>query len=223
MIKTKKNDFVQIEFTGYLDGKPFDSNRPEDLKKINPDANSDTHPKTIVIIGEKMVVSGLDTELENKEIGKEYEVHLPYKEAFGPRKREFVKTIPLRVFTEQKINPTPGQTLFLDNMIARIITVSGARVVTDFNNPLAGKDLDYNFKIIKIITDEREKCDAFFKFFFKLEKPEFEIKEKKIVVKGPKPLEQIIKMYKEKFKEIFKKDLEFKLEEKKPEEAPKTP
>jgi len=215
---TKRNDFVEIEFTGYYDGKVFDSNIPEELKKLNP--NAKVNEKTIVIIGQGMVVEGLDKALENKEVGKTYEVHIPYREGFGERKRELVKTIPLSVFTKQKINPSPGQTLLLDNMLVRIITISGARVITDFNNPLSGKDLDYKFKIKRKVTDEKEKAEALFKFFFKAI-PKFEMSNNKIIVKGAKDLESIVKLFKEKFKEIMGKDLEFKLEDK--EEEKKKP
>ena len=216
---TKRNDFVEISFTGYHDRKPFDSNRPEDLKKINPDAKAE---KTILIIGQDMVVPGLDKALEEKEIGKKYEVHILYKEGFGSRKRELVKTIPLNVFTKQKINPVPGQTLLLDKMLARIITISGARVITDFNNPLAGKDLDYEFTILRKVDDEKEKCKAFFKFFLRLEEPNLEIQDKKVILTGPKPLEDLVANFKDKFKEIFGKDLEFKEEEKKEEKEEST-
>jgi len=207
----KRNDFVEIEFTGYYNGKVFDSNISEELKKLNPEAKPE---KTIVIIGQEMLVPGLDKALEDKEINKQYEIHVPYREGFGERKRELVKTIPLNVFTKQKIDPKPGATLFLDNMLARIITISGARVITDFNNPLAGKDLDYKFKIIRILQDDKEKAGAFFKFFFRTI-PDFEVQEDKIIVKGPEPMEQVVKMHKDKFKEVFGKELEFKLEEKK--------
>ncbi|MCH7568221.1 MAG: FKBP-type peptidyl-prolyl cis-trans isomerase [Nanoarchaeota archaeon] len=210
METTNKNDFVEIKFTGYYDGKVFDSNIPEDLKKLSPEAKPE---KTIVIIGQGMVVSGLDKALEGKEIEKEYKIHVPYKEGFGERKRELVKTIPLNVFTKQNINPYPGATLLLDNMLVRIITISGARVITDFNNPLAGKDLDYKFKIIRKLQDDKEKCKAFFKFFFKII-PKFNIQDNKVIIEGPKPIEGIVNFYKDKFKEVMGKELEFKLEEK---------
>jgi len=221
MMKTIKGDFVEIEFIGYHDGNVFDSNIPEELKKINPEAKAE---KTILIIGQSMVVKGLDKALEGKELGKDYEVHIQYKEGFGERKRELVKTIPLSVFTQQKIDPKPGATLILDNMLARIITISGARVITDFNNPLSGKDIDYKFKITRIVTDEKEKLEAYFKFFLRLEKPDFTLEEKKVTLKGPKPLEGVVNTFKEKFEEIFGKDLEFELEgdKKKEEEIPKS-
>ena len=217
MEQTKKGDFIEIEFTGYHNEEVFDSNIPEDLKKLNPEAKPE---KTVIIIGQKMVVPGLDNALEEKEIGKQYDVHVLYKDGFGERKRELVKTIPLSVFIKQKINPYPGQTLLLDNSVARVITVSGARVITDFNNPLAGKDLDYKVKIIRKVTEPGEKASAFFKFFFR-HVPKFEVSGEKVVIKGDKVLEGLVRTFGEKFKEFTGNALEF--QEEKPPAKPENP
>jgi len=73
----------------------------EDLKKIDDKAK----PKELIaVIGEGSVVSGFDKALEEKEIGKEYEITLKPKEAFGERKRELVRVIPLKIFLEKKIS-----------------------------------------------------------------------------------------------------------------------
>jgi len=210
----KKNDFIEIEFIGFHEGKVFDTNIPEELKKLNPEAKAE---KTIIVVGKEMVVSGLDKAFEGKEVGKEFEVDVPYREGFGERKRELVKTIPLHVFHRHKIDPKPGETLILDNAVARIITISGARVVTDFNNPMSGKDLKYKVKIIKKIDDEKEKVKSLFEYYYKII-PEFEIKDGKIVIKGPQKLEQLLPMYHDKLKDMLKKEVVFEKKEKSIEE-----
>ncbi|MCX8159036.1 MAG: FKBP-type peptidyl-prolyl cis-trans isomerase [Candidatus Pacearchaeota archaeon] len=204
----KKKDFVEIKFSGFANGELFDSNIEEDLKKLNPKAEP---KKLIVVVGQGMVVEGLDKALEGKEIGKEYEIEVKAKEGFGERKKELVKTIPLKVFVEKEIYPRAGMVLTMDNMLAKVIAVSGARVITDFNNPLASKNLRYKFKIIRKVEDEKEKATALFEFIFRFV-PEFEIKEE-IVVKGPKIIEYYVKSFNEKFKELIGKELKF--EEKK--------
>lgn len=213
--KTQRNDFVEIKYTGYSNGNVFDSNVEEDLKKINPEAKTE---KTVVIIGEGMLVSGFDKALEGKEIGKEYEIELKPKDAFGDRKRELVKTIPLKIFREKQIDPRPGMAFNLDNMIAKVIAVSGARVITDFNNPLSGKDVKYKFTIVRKVEDEKEKCDAVFVLMFR-GIPEYEIKEK-IILKGPKQLKMFVDSFAKRFKELVGKELDF--EEKKPEKKEET-
>jgi len=208
----QKKDFIEIKFSGYTNGTLFDSNIDEDLKKLHPDAKAE---KMIISVGEGMVVPGLDKSFEGKEVGKEYEIKLSPKEGFGERRRELVKTIPLGVFSEQKISPYPGLVLSMDGAIVRIITVSGARVVADFNNPLSGKEIMYKYTIVRKVDDEKEKCTALFQFYLKFV-PDFEAGEK-IIVKGTKPYEAIVKGLGSKFKEILGKEMEFRLEEKKEE------
>jgi FKBP-type peptidyl-prolyl cis-trans isomerase SlyD len=218
MVKTKLNDFVEINYTGYSNGQIFDSNIEEDIKKINKEAKA---KKTIVAIGHGMVVKGFDRALEGKELNKEYEVDVPCKEGFGERKRELIRTIPMKSFIEQKVNPQSGMVLALDNQVVKILSVSGARVTADFNNLLAGKDLKYKFKILRITTDVKEKSETLFETFINFV-PELEIKEKEIVAKGPKILESVIKHYKEKFKELIGRELAFEEKDlEKPQEANK--
>jgi len=219
METTKKKDYVEIRYTGYANGNIFDSNIEEDLKKIDEKAK----PKEmIVIIGEGMVASGFDKALENKEIEKEYEITLSAKEAFGERRKELIKTIPLKIFLEKKINPYPGMVVVMDNNLARITAVSGARVITDFNSPLAGKEIKYKFKILRKVSDDKEKSKAALELLLRFA-PEFEIKENETIVKGPKILEAYLSSVKDKFKELAGKELKFeeKKEEKKEERQEK--
>ena len=206
-------DFIEIKYTGYANDQAFDSNIEEDLKKLDPKAKPE---KTIIVLGQGMLVSGLDSQLEKKEIDKEYEIEISAKDGFGERKRNLIRTIPLSSFTQQKVNPSPGMVLTLNNALVKIIAVSGARVTADFNHPLAGKELKYKVKIVKEITDDKEKTESLLKFFFRFA-PDFELNENKVFVKLPKELEPMVQFYKEKFKELIKKDLEF--EEKKQEES----
>ncbi|MAG38349.1 hypothetical protein CMI45_03115 [Candidatus Pacearchaeota archaeon] len=216
-VLVKKGDFIELKFTGYSNGQIFDSNIPSDLKEIAPKAEPQ---EMIVAIGEGMVVKGLDEALEGKKIGERYEIDVPSREAFGPRRRDLVRIISLKNFTDQEINPQPGMVLALDNHLVKILTVSGARITVDFNNPLAGRDLEYRFEIVKIVTDDEKKAKALFEILFKFV-PEFEVKDK-IIVKGPKILEKVVETYSEKFKKLIGKGIGFELKEEKAEEKSKT-
>ncbi len=214
----KKNDFIEMTFSGYANGNLFDSNIPEDLKKVHPEAKAEP---LIVIIGQGMVVPGLDKALEGKEVGKNYEISVPVKEGFGERRKELMRTLPMKVFQEQQIQPYAGQILFMDGAIAKVIAVSGARVMTDFNNLLAGKDLLYKITITKKITEEKEKCEQLLKLLVKTV-PEFEIKEK-VTIKGPQAFEIVVQAFANKFKEIIGKELAFELKEEAKEEKKEQP
>ncbi len=215
--KTKKDDFVKIEFVGLANGEIFDTNIKEEAEKIN----LKIEPKPLIIsIGQNMVVKGFDKGLEDKEINKEYKIKISPEQAFGARNKDLIKIIPLKVFKEKNIQPVSGLMLNLDGMIAKIITVSGGRVITDFNNPLAGKEVEYKFTIKRKITEESEKVNALQDFFFK-KRFNFEIKDKKIVF--DKEAEPFVKIFNEKFKEILGKEPEIKDKAEEKKKNKKTP
>tara|TARA_Y100000310_G_scaffold167546_1_gene167334 strand:- start:4365 stop:5033 length:669 start_codon:yes stop_codon:yes gene_type:complete len=202
----KKKDFIEIEFTGKVkDGEIFDSNIKEDLKN----ANLDFEPKPFVFcLGEKMFLEGVEDFLIGKEIG-EYEIELTPEKAFGNRDSTLVKILSMKVFKENKLNPSPGMMFNFDGKIAKILSVSGGRITVDFNNPLSGKIVVYKIKILRKISHINEKAKALIEFFFK-RSLKFEIKDKKIIIEAEKELVKFVEIFKDKFKEVLELDLEVK-------------
>lgn len=201
MVVTKKNDFVEIEFVGKIkdNNEVFDTNIKSEIEsaKLNVEAKP-----YLISIGHGMAISGLDKDVEGKEIGKEFILELKPEDAFGKRNPSMVKMIPMRLFTEQKILPQRGMQLTLDGMVVKIVSVSSGRVLVDFNNPLAGKEVIYTYTIKRIVEDMNEKVNALQDFFFK-KKFDFEIKEQDLLMKVDKGIGKYIEMMKKPFQDIL--------------------
>jgi len=206
----KKNDFIEIEFTGTSNNEIFDTTNPEEAKQMGLESIEDIKP-LIVSVGNEMLLKGFDEALENKEINKKYKIHLTPEKAFGKRNPSLIRTYNIKVFRDKDINPIPGMALQLDNTIAKVISVSGGRVMVDFNNPLAGKDIDYSFIIKGKITDDKKKINALQDFFFK-KIFDFEIKDKKVIFYD-KEINSLVEIMKDKFKQMT--GFEFEVREKK--------
>jgi FKBP-type peptidyl-prolyl cis-trans isomerase 2 len=175
----KKKDFIELEFTARIkEGEIFDTNIKEKAKKLGID---EAKPLRICM-GENMILKGFDEALAGKEIGKEYEVELPPEKAFGFRDSKLVKIIPISVFTEKNVSPQAGMLFDFDGIIAKISSVSGGRVLVDFNNPLSGKNVVYQFKVLKKIEDKEEELKILSEFYLGTDK--FEPKEGKFLFKG---------------------------------------
>ena len=155
-MKTKKGDFVEIEFVASTeDGIIFDTNIKEEAKKIDIDDKEREKLEPLkVCIGQGMILKGLDKELEDKELEKEYDVKLNSESAFGKRNPGLVKTVPLAAFSE---TPYQGMFINVNGLMARVVSVNGGRILVDFNNPLAGKNVNYKFKILKMIEGKDDK------------------------------------------------------------------
>lgn len=201
-----KKDFIEIEFTGKIkDGPIFDSNKKESIKEA--DLKLEAKP-FIFALGEGMFLKGVDDFLIEKDVGK-HKIELVPEKAFGVRDSKLVKMIPIKVFAEHKLNPFPGATFNFDGKIAKVLTVSGGRVMVDFNHSLAGKEVVYDVKIIRKVEDLDEKIKAFNEFLFKKDL-KFEIKSKKLIIRVEKPMVKFIDMFKDKYKDLFGLELEIK-------------
>lgn len=226
--KTKKNDFVEIEFvarTNAQDGLVFDTTDIEEAKKAGLVSDEELKRPEIaakfkplkVCIGQGQILKGFEKELEGKEVGKDYEVQLGAKDAYGLRDSKLIKTVPLNAFEEM---PQRGMLVNVNGMMAKVISIAGGRVIIDLNHPLSGKEIFYKFKIVKIIKEDKEKVEAFFENLgLKPESVEIKSEEKKAIVATKKIDENSKKFLKEKIKEVVGLELEFTETKEKKEES----
>jgi FKBP-type peptidyl-prolyl cis-trans isomerase 2 len=200
----QKKDFIEIEFTGKTkEGDIFDSNIKEDLKK----ANLNSEPKPFIFcLGEGMFLNAVDEFLIGKDLGK-YSLNLLPENAFGKRNSALIQVFPARVFKEHKVNPIPGTMFSFDGKLAKVISVSGGRIMVDFNNILAGKEINYKINVIRKVEDINEKVKALNEFLFR-RNLKFEIKEDKLTLKVEKELVKFVELFKEKYKDVLGLELE---------------
>lgn len=202
-----KKDFIEIEFTGMVkNGEIFDSTIKEDLEKIHHGHDHPIESKPFIFcLGEHMFLDSLDNFLIGKDTGT-YEIELNPEHAFGKRNPSFIQMIPMKVFREHNMNPVPGIMLNFDGRIGKAITVSGGRVMVDFNNPLAGKTVVYKINVKRKVTEINEKIKALNEFLFKREM-DFTVEGKKLIIKTEKNMKKFVELFSDKFKELLDLDI----------------
>lgn len=176
-MKTKKHDFIELDYTGYIENAVFDTTSKEIAKKEKIVKEDAKYVPSIICVGERWVIKGLDDALNEKEINKEYEVTLQPEDAFGKKDAKLIQIVPTLTLTKQNIRPFPGLQIYAGNLMGIIRTVSGGRTTIDFNHPLAGKIITYKFKINKIITKNLDKVQGMMEFGLGLNDKEFTVKE----------------------------------------------
>ncbi len=218
-METKKNDFIELEFTAKTKtGEIFDTTDFEEAKKSNmvDEKAKDQFKPIKVCIGQGQVLAALDKALENKEPEKDYEIEISAKEGYGKRDTKLIRTVPLTAFEQM---PQQGMFVNVNGMIAKVISVTGGRVLIDMNHPLAGKDTIYKFKILRIIESKEEKTQVFLESLG-IKKESFSLQENKVIVKEKVP-EKVQEEIKKRAKEILSLEIEFKEEKEKPEKEEK--
>jgi FKBP-type peptidyl-prolyl cis-trans isomerase 2 len=179
MMKINKGDFIELDYTAKIvdENIIFDTTIPEDAEKAGLIHNhehdhdhghehnhlhkEDLKP-IIICVGEKQVLPTLDKKIEGLETGK-HTIALNEDEAFGKKDTKLLKLMPMTLFKQQNIRPFVGLTLDIDGSRGVVRTISGGRVIVDFNHQLAGKKIEYKLDIKRIVTDHKEQLESFVK------------------------------------------------------------
>jgi len=199
----KEKDFIEIEFVGKLkEGEVFDSNMKEELQKLNPKAEAKPF---VFALNEDMFLKGVDEFLIGKEIGKHI-IELTPDKAFGKRDPKLINMMPIKIFHAQQINPVPGYAFNFDGRVGKVLTVSGGRVIVDFNNPLAGKEVLYEVNVLKKVEDVNEKIKALNEFLFRQDF-KFKVEAKTLNLEVEKGMIKFVEMFRDKYKSLFDLDL----------------
>lgn len=186
----KKGDFIRVDYIGRLEsGEIFDLTLEDVAKKENVHDPKIKYKPVPIIVGAGFIIPGVDTALENLNVGDKKEISVGPEEGFGKRNPEMIKVLQKKVF-EGKVEPVQGLIVDFSGMKGRIQSVSGGRITVDFNNPLAGKNLTYDIEVKEKIEDINEQAKSIFEFFG-VEKIDIKINENVIDIETSRLPDQL--------------------------------
>ncbi len=177
-----KGDFVEIDYVGVVKetNEIFDLTDAAVAKEKNIFDEKAAYGPVVICVGENTIVKGVDDFLVGKDC-KQYVVELQPEQAFGKKDAKLMKILPLSTFIKKNVKPFPGLQLNFDSYLGTVRTVSGGRVIVDFNHPLAGRTVVYEIKVRKILTDDHEKLKQLLKSLFRKDVSSSLQKDKAIV------------------------------------------
>src|SRR3989344_470773 len=166
----KEKSVVLVEFTGTVaeSGRVFDTTSREAAKAAGFYREDGVYGPMPVIVGHSDLLPGLEAALKLMSEGESKKLRLTAKEAFGERRKELAFIVPLQEFRKRGIAPVPGLVVDLNGGYGKVQTVSGGRVRVDMNSDLAGKEVDYEFRVVREVTDAKEKAQLLAEKFFPL-------------------------------------------------------
>ena len=147
----KEGDFIRLSYSGKVGENVFDSTNEDEAKKAGIHSQSAVYGPVTICVGQKHVILGLDEELVGKKAGAEGTVTVAPDKAFGERDPKRIKSFPKNQFKEK---PVRGMPVKVDEQgEGTVVDVIGSKVIVDFNAPLAGQTLIYEYKIEEKVTD----------------------------------------------------------------------
>ena len=158
----KDGDFLEIEYSAWntVDNSLLASTDEKRAKDAGIYNSNVRYGPMLVVLGANAIVKGLERELKGMSIGEEKSFTLRPEDAFGKRREELVRVMPMSEFRTHDINPQPGMRVNIDNVVATVRSVSSGRVVIDANHPDAGKEIKYTTKVVRELIDNIDKAKA---------------------------------------------------------------
>ncbi|WP_158056648.1 FKBP-type peptidyl-prolyl cis-trans isomerase [Halorussus halophilus] len=161
----QSGDFIRLDYTARTieDGNVVDTTDPEVAEEEGLDEEErEFEPRTIVL-GQGHIFQSVEDDITGKEVGDEGHVTIPAEEAFGEYNNEEVKTVSADKIPEDE--RYPGAHVNVDGEHGHVETIIGGRARVDFNHPLAGEDIEYDYEVVGEVEDDVEKAQGLISMF----------------------------------------------------------
>lgn len=182
----KKGDIVRMNYNAYIadTGRLYDTTDAEKAKEAGIFDEKYSYAPMPFIVGSGKLFKPIEEAISGAKVGEDNSVEISSDDAVGPRDPKLVELHTMNEFAKQGIRPFPGLSVRLGDRTGIVESVSAGRVRVDFNNPLAGKDLRYEFTITEVVSDAEAKASSVVQMDFGTSEDfSFEISKDKVTVK----------------------------------------
>jgi FKBP-type peptidyl-prolyl cis-trans isomerase SlyD len=158
--RLEEGDFVELDYTARTveGGDLVDTTEPEVAEKADVDTEGQEFSPRTIVLGQGHIFGAVEDEVIGSEIGDTGSVTVPAGEAFGEYDEEEVRTVSKDKISED--DRYPGAQVTIDGQQGFVETIIGGRARVDFNHPLAGEDVEYNYEILDEVTDGQAKAEG---------------------------------------------------------------
>ena len=152
-------DFIRLDYTARTveGGRLVDTTDADVAEEAEVEADQEFGPRTIVL-GEGHIFDSVEADIVGKEVGEAGDVVVPASEAFGEYDDEEVRTVSKDKIPED--DRYPGATVQIDRQQGHIETIIGGRARVNFNHPLAGEELEYDYEIASVVDDREQQAEG---------------------------------------------------------------
>ncbi|WP_135806287.1 FKBP-type peptidyl-prolyl cis-trans isomerase [Halorussus marinus] len=162
----QSGDFVRLDYTARTveDGNIVDTTDPEVAEEegLDDEEGREFEPR-VIVLGEGHIFESVEEAVIGGEVGDADEVTIPAEEAFGEYDPDQVKTVSADKIPEDE--RYPGAHVDIDGQHGHVETIIGGRARVDFNHPLAGEDVEYDYEVVGEVDDRVEKAQGLISMF----------------------------------------------------------
>jgi FKBP-type peptidyl-prolyl cis-trans isomerase SlyD len=165
----QSGDVIKLAYTARTvdEGSLVDTTDEEVAEDEGVDTEGQEFGPRTIVLGEGHIFPDVEEDIFGKEVGDEGTVTIAAADAFGEYDDDQVRTISKDKIPED--DRYPGAHVQIENEQGHIETIIGGRARVDFNHPLAGEDVKYEYEIVSEVTDREEKAQGLLQMMLDVE------------------------------------------------------
>ena len=165
----QEGDFIELDYTARTveEGMIVDTTYEDIAEEEGIDQEDRTFEPRTLVLGEGFIFEGVEADIYGGEVGTTGSVEIDAPEAFGEFDEDEVRTISANKVPED--DRYPGAQVQIDGDQGRIETIVGGRARVDFNHPLAGEDIEYEYEVVGEVDDRQERAQALFRMYLEMD------------------------------------------------------
>jgi len=143
--------------------KLIETTREEVAKEHDAHDENRTYSPMVTVVGDGRLIPGFETHLGEAEAETDYSFDIEPAEAYGERDASLVETIGQNVLMRSVRDPEMlgiGAPVEIGGRTGVLQFLSAGRARIDYNHPLAGATLRYDYRITKVVEDRKEKVET---------------------------------------------------------------
>ena len=165
----QSGDVIKLAYTARTveEGSLVDTTDEEVAEDEGVDTEDQEFGPRTIVLGENHIFPDVEDDIFGKEVGDEGTVTVAAADAFGEYDESEVRTVSKDKIPED--DRYPGAHVQIENDQGHVETIIGGRARVDFNHPLAGEDVEYEYEVVSEVTDREEKAQGILQMMLDVE------------------------------------------------------
>ncbi len=161
----EEGTIVHVEYDLYNadSGDLIETTREEVAKEHEMHQEGRNYSPLVCVVGAGNLISGFEDSLLEAEADKDVSLEIAPADAYGDKDPEQIETISIDKLLRHVRDPKSlyiGGPVTVDGRQGVLSYLAAGRARIDYNHPMAGRTLKYDYKIVKVIEGKEEKVAA---------------------------------------------------------------
>ena len=161
----KEGTIIHVEYDLYNadSGDLIETTREEVAKEHDIHQENRTYTPLVCVVGSGQLIPGFEESLLSAKADTDISLEIAAADAYGEKNSEMIDTMSIDKLLRYVRDPKSlyiGGPVTIDGRTGTLSYLAAGRARIDYNHPMAGRTLKYDYKIVKVITDKKEKVAA---------------------------------------------------------------